>query len=94
MRAERRKLLCAGERERGKKQIIVCGGACGRKEANYCVWGSVRAERRKLLCAGEREGGKKQIIVCGGARGRKEGNYCVRGEGEAVKNYCGRAGRQ
>ena len=54
MRAERSKLLCAGEREDGKKKI-------------NCVWGSVRAERRKLLYVGEREGGKKEIIVCGGA---------------------------
>ena len=54
VRAERSKLLCAGEREDGKKKI-------------NCVWGSVRAERRKLMCAGERVDGKKKIIVCGGA---------------------------
>ena len=54
MRAERSKLLCAGEREDGNKKI-------------NCVRGSVRAERRKLMCAGERVDGKKKIIVCGGA---------------------------
>ena len=64
---ERRKLLCEGEREGGKKKIIVYGGARGRKEENYCARGSLRAETRKLLCEGEREGGNKKIIVCGGA---------------------------
>ena len=44
----------------------MCEGACGRKEENYCVRGSVRGRRRKLMCAEEREGGKKK-------------NYCVRG---------------
>ena len=65
VRAERSKLLCVEEREGGKKKIILCGGAWGRKEGNYCVRGSVRVERRKLLCEG--------------AWGRKEGNDCVCG---------------
>ena len=52
VRAERSKLLCAGEREGGKKQIIVCGGARGRKEANYCVRGEGEAVKNYCGRAG------------------------------------------
>jgi len=34
VRAERRKLFCAGEREGGKKKTIVCGG-CLRDECTH-----------------------------------------------------------
>ena len=64
--AERTKLLCVGEREGGKKKIIVCGGGRGGKEENYFVRGSVRGKRRNDYVWGP--GGKQKNFLTSSQR--------------------------